>query len=117
MVQRQNTGEYSCPHHVDSLLCKYLSIQANARSRRRYIDVAYIKGYMNGLTYLISDDKIRKSLPLYYVFGHKGDIRTLAHYKRVCKKAKALHRAAYMNAVKHAKDVGDDVVLHHRALL
>jgi hypothetical protein len=117
IVSRKNTGEYSCPDHVIALLRKYLEIQGEKRAKKKYSDVAYIEGYMNGLQYLISDDKQRKCLPMYYLFGHNGDLTTISQYKRSCKKAKELHAAAHANAVKVTKRIDDGIVFHHTPFL
>jgi hypothetical protein len=95
----------------------YLGIQREKRAARKYSDVAYIEGYVNALTYLDMPDDSRKAMPLYYVFGCKDDLRTLAQYKRACKNARTLHRAAYLSAVKLTKQTADGVVLHHRPFL
>jgi len=117
IMTRQNTGEYSCPDHVRAVICKYLDIQRDKRTAKKYADVAYVEGYVNGLQYLVFDDQARKSLPLYYVFGHNGEIRTLSQYKKACRNARSLHRAAYENAVALTRQCGNGIELHHSPFL
>ncbi len=117
IIQRKNTGEYSCPDQVINLIHKYLQIRGEKRSSKKYTDVAYVEGYINGLQFLIADDKQRTLLPFYFVFGHKGELATFNQYKRVCKQAKNLHRAAYVSAVKTTQRLGDGAVFHHTPFL
>jgi hypothetical protein len=117
IMQRQMTGEYSCPGHTAALLRKYLAIQSERRKYKKYADVAYIEGYMNGLLYLVAPDRDRKSLPIYFVFGHKEELTTLAKYKKASKKAKEAHRAAYMSAVRIAGKLPNDLEFHHTPFL
>ena len=117
IMRRQITGEYSCPRHVIALVDRYREIQRTKRSIKKYSDVAYVEGYINGLRYLVSDDKTRNLLPMYYVFGHNAELRTLGQYKRICRSAVKLHRAAYLNAVRLTDKLEDGVVFHHMPFL
>lgn len=72
---------------------------------------------MNGLQYLICEDRQRRLLPLYYVFGYKGELRTLNQYIKVSKKARAYHRSAYTKAVSLTRHLEANIVLHHIPLL
>jgi hypothetical protein len=79
----------------------------------RVYDLAYIEGYVNALTYLIFTDRECRLLPLYFVFGHKKDLKSLGQYKKACKTAEESHRAAYLSAVKGTKNLDQGIVLHH----
>jgi len=116
MLQQKKMGEYSCLGHVIGLLQTYQEIQQDKRKWRKYLDVAYIEGYMNGLQFLITTDKERKSLPLYYVLGHKEDLKTPREYRRACRNAKQLHKAAYRHAVKVTENA-DGIEFHHTPFL
>jgi hypothetical protein len=117
ITQRRNGGEYSCPDHVIGLIRRYLEIQKNARHKREYADVAYIEGYVNGLQFLLLDDKQRKLLPLFYLFGYEGDLTSLNRYKRACKNSRSLHQAAYAYAKRLTKNMGDGLSFHHPPIL
>lgn len=111
------TGEYSCPDRVRGLIGTYTQIQKQKRASKKYHDVAYIEGYMNGLAFLLANDHERKWLPFYFVFGYDGSLRTLEQYRRACRHAKSSHRAAYASAVKIARRCKTGVEFHHTPFL
>ena len=117
ICQRRNSGEYSCPTHVMQLVDAYHDIQCEKRHRKKYTDVAYAEGYINGLEFLLLDDKTRKLLPLYFLFGSDDDIRTLRHYKRAAKAASNLHKASYRQAVELTKRLQEGLAFHHTPFL
>ncbi len=80
--------------------------------RKRYGDVAYIDGYINGLFFLLAADETRKILPLYYVFGAKNQPVTLTKFNKVRRNAATLHKAAYRSVLKGAQRMAD-LVPHH----
>jgi hypothetical protein len=53
----------------------HVKIQKNNLRAHRYDDVAYIEGYINGIFYLVQDDKGRNAIPRYFMFG-MPDLRT-----------------------------------------
>jgi hypothetical protein len=81
---------------------------------KRYHDAAYAVGYQNGLLYLMSGDRTRKYLPMYFVYGSPQELKSIAAFKREAAKAKQLHRQAYAQAERIAKRYGPDLVSHHR---
>jgi hypothetical protein len=52
-------------------------------------------------------------MPYYYIHGSNTDVRTITEYKRICRNAKKLHRAAFNEAVAMAKELSDGVEHHH----
>jgi hypothetical protein len=75
--------------------------------------VAYLEGYMNGLAFLISDDDKRKTLPLYYVAGFDGKLRTREDYERAARQFPELSPAVYEYAKGEAAKLKPGVVFQH----
>jgi len=64
------TGEYSCPCHVAQVVEKYMKILEEKCKAKRYMDIVYVEGYIDGLMYLLVKEKKLNRLPRYFVFGN-----------------------------------------------
>jgi len=117
MLALKNTGHYSHICNVTNAIHGYESIRKDKLKAKRYSDIAYIDGYMNGLIYLLVDDKSRNEIPLYYIFGTAAQPRTFAEYKKLCKQAEQLHKTAYGRAKKVAPAQPGFIVHHVPTLL
>jgi NAD-dependent SIR2 family protein deacetylase len=116
MLALNKTGYYSDQCNTIHALKTYEDLRKKKIRKKEYFDVAYIEGYINGLIYILSDDKNRKRLPLYYMFGVNKQPRTITEYRKLSKKAKSLHKTSYTHAKNIvAKKIPDNIelVLHH----
>jgi len=114
MIKQRRTGEYSHICDVEEMFRYYEDLRRRKVRSKRYHDAAYIEGYQNGLLYLISDDESRRSLPRYFVYGSKAEIRSIAALKRELRRAPVLHKQAYAQAQRLASEWSSGIVLHHR---
>jgi hypothetical protein len=112
MLALANTGYYSHSCNVSGVITTYEEMRKDMLKRKRYGDVAYIDGYINGLFFLLASDQTRKLLPLYYVFGAKDQPVNLTDFKKVRRKAATLHKAAYQSVLKGAQRMTDLVPQH-----
>ena len=117
ILSRKHTGEYSCASHVSQLMHTYVHIVKEKTRQGRYEDAAYARGYLNGLHYLVADDRTRKTLPVYYIFGYPEILRTLAAYGKVCRKAATLHKRAFTSAQRLARQIPPGTEFEHRPTL
>jgi SIR2-like domain len=118
ILSRSHAGDYSHQCQVAEQLRKYDSIRAENLRARRYWDVAYVEGYMNGLMYLLADGDARAKLPFYFIYGLEGQPVTLAEYKKALKTSAIPHKRAKALAeriVREKLGPGDD--LHHTPFL
>lgn len=114
IIDLQKTGQYSHKCHVIQLMRNYEKIRKDNIHRKSYVDVAYIDGYTNGLMYLICEDKERKYMPLYYIYGAKDQPMSFTKYKATLRSIGAAHKSSLVLAQKIvAKEVGGSDVLHH----
>lgn len=114
------TGEYSQRERVKKIANTYeFQVRPRKLAKRRYHDVAYIDGYVNGLIHLLADNELRKAIPIYYAFGHKAPIGSLNHYMRALTISNSSSRAEHRWAVETARKLPDneDLVFHHTPFL
>jgi hypothetical protein len=118
ILSRSRAGDYSHKCEVAAKLQKYNSIRRENLRARRYLDVAYIEGYMNGLLYLLADDKERAHVPFYFVYGLDRQPITLAEYKRAIKASASLNKQAKLVANRVVRErLGPGDTLHHTPFL
>jgi hypothetical protein len=114
IIDLRKSGEYSHKCHVIQLIRSYERIRKDNTHLRHYWDVAYIDGYMNGLMYLICDDKERKYVPLYYIYGAKDHPTSFTKYKAALKSNMTVHKSSLALAQRLvAQKLGNNDVLHH----
>jgi hypothetical protein len=116
LLAQAKAGKASHECYIHSAAAQYEQLRSDFLSAKRFADVAYVEGFLNGLVFAISSHKERRSLPLYFVFGAKEDLTTLLKYKKWARKAESLHKSAFKSATRVAsKRVGSDasLVIHH----
>ena len=117
LLSMSDTGKYSGPCGAEHSVEAYENVRKVKLRDKAYSDVAYIDGYKNGLTYLSVPDEYRSALPLYYVFGYKGNICTIEEFAEIVRDAERLHKTSYKHAKKLVEDVltqgAQGVVFHH----
>jgi hypothetical protein len=120
ILELAKTGQYSKRERVLKMAETYqFDIRPRKLAGRRYHDVAYIDGYVNGLMYLLMDNKGRKAIPIYFAFGNKSPIPNFNHYMRALKTRNSSSSAEHRWAVKTARNLPDneDLVSHHTPFL
>jgi hypothetical protein len=94
ITSRLHAGDDSHQCEMAARVQKYPSIRAENLRARRYLDVAYIEGYINGLLYLLFDDAAPAHIPYYFVFGLRDQSANLAQYKKALRSLPRPHKAA-----------------------
>ncbi len=120
IMARRNTGEYSDPYSISRIIDSYIEWKSQKLKKKLYHDVAYLEGYINGLTYLLIDDESRFEIPLYFLFGYNYDILTLDEYKKVVEDNRILHKASNRQAQKIVSSITNEsgeIVFHHTPFL
>ena len=118
VLSRASSGDYSHKCAVAAQVKKYEAIHAENRRAGRFLDVAYIEGYINGLVYLLVDDEVRAHLPFYFVYGQHRQPVTFAQYKKSRTALTGQHKRSTALAeriVRARLGPGDD--LHHTPFL
>lgn len=118
IADMKRTGEYSHRCRVIDKICSYERIRKERVAERRHPDVAYIDGYSNGMLYLLLDDRDRKALPLFYVYGNRDQPTRLPRYRQALRAA-GLGRLGALRLAKEivTKRLGVGDELHHTPFL
>jgi NAD-dependent SIR2 family protein deacetylase len=121
ILAMRNTGQYSHECYVRGQISTYERFRRQSVKEHNYWDAAYIEGYQNGLMcFILTRRQVRRSLPIFYVFGLKDHPRTVKEYKRCLRHGATIHKAAYGQAKKivQRKTLGvPGVGLHHTPFL
>ncbi len=107
------SGFYSNPHSTHNVVPTYELVTKGAIRRRNYWDAAYAAGYRNGMMSLDLDDAVADLLPLYLVWGSRGDLRDFDDFARELSRAERLHKTATTRAVRLVRNVKDGLEVHH----
>jgi len=99
-IEMQGTGQYSQKDRIMEAIRGYSGWQKGKLRQGVYEDVAYIEGYVNGLTYLLTNRKQRKKLriPLYYAFGANVDLANLSDFIKFIGHQPKAHKASLKRA-------------------
>jgi len=113
ILETKKSGRFSDIGYVHQMIHSYEFLRKRELRARDYYDVAYIDGFMNGLACLLADDRQRRRLPLYYVFG-SGDILTYLQYRKLARNASKLHKTAFEYARRRVRKFRDKkLVVQH----
>jgi hypothetical protein len=116
-VEMRGTGHYSQQGRILGWITAYSEWQREKLQHGVYEDVAYIEGYVNGLTYLLTDRKQRRKLrvPLYYMFGVKLEVVKLTDFIANLKRNPAAHKASLKRARFWLRKASDpaSIEFHH----
>jgi hypothetical protein len=122
----RSTGEYSHLCDVQEKLRGYQHWRTEKLKVKKYEDVAYIDGYMNGLLFVaLQKDGEGLLPPLYYLYARQPweieDFATFSKALRRLKRHKLHHKGAHAHALKSAKTMNPrqnkKLVVHHACQL
>lgn len=113
IISNKHAGRYSDPGKMVRVIESYDYLVKQYLHVGNYVDCAYFTGYLNGQMYLLLDDKERKSLPLYYLFGCDS-IFNFKQFLKLEKNAAKYHKSAHKFALKMAKRIHSDGIVFHR---
>lgn len=116
-IEMRGSGSYSHRCRLNGVIEAYLKLQRAKLKRGAYEDVAYIEGYINGLTYLLMTNEERDSIrvPMYFVFGAKDEISDVAAFVDLLRSSPAIHKAAHKRALGYLNRLRDpgSAEFHH----
>ena len=113
----RGSGTYSHICDVTRMARLYVDMRRVALRRRRYWDVAYIEGYINGMIFLLSDEPERWAVPVFFVPGEDDAISSRSKLKKVVKRGESVHKTAFREATRIAESWEEGIVPHHPAVL
>lgn len=114
------TGDYYNKANYYKWLYSYNEMRKEKVHIKKYEDVAYIDGYMNGLgIFLIENIEKSKFFPCYYIYGFKKDIKDFDEYKSIIQSNRIFHKSSYDRAVKMISKmkIGENILYQHTPYL
>lgn len=116
-IEMKGSGRYSHRCNLTGVANAYLKLKKEKLKRGAYEDVAYIEGYVNGLTYLLmtKDERDSVRVPMYFMFGLKDEISHIAEFVDRLRANPAIHKAARKRAQAYLSRLTDpsSVEFHH----
>jgi len=114
--QLYSTGAYNSPIRMRASFAGYSEKIRDRMKSKNYWDVAYYKGYQNGLLYIAACDEnpsIIEDFPMYYLPTIKYDILTIKALKEALREispTSLYYKYAFKDASKYKEQ---DTVIHH----
>jgi hypothetical protein len=113
LLTTKKSGENSCAQKMIKIIRSYDVLIKERLHKGNYPDVAYFTGYQAGLIYFLSDEKSRRAMPMYFLFGCY-DIANFEQYMKLEKNAARFHKSAHKVAERLANKVNSEgLVFHH----
>jgi NAD-dependent SIR2 family protein deacetylase len=113
----KNSGENSCGTHMINVIKSYDVLIKRCLHEGNYPDVAYFTGYQVGLIYFLLNDKNRRAIPMYFLFGGEK-IVNLDQYVKLEEKASKMHKSAHEAARKMISKINPEgLVLQHKPFI
>lgn len=114
---RELSGESYNPMHLIQQLDSYTEhLRKRISKAKNYADLAYIDGYINGLSIPLYDEFETEDFPLFYIFG-KGATNDTKFFNETVSENKIYHKSSEQYGQKYFKDllrVDSELVMHHR---
>lgn len=120
MNSQKHTGEYSCKNKFLNRLNGYEDIRKHKMRSKKFTDVAYIDGYVNGLLLLLATAGDRRLVPVFYAYGSEQHPKNMRQYRRYLKDAPIAHKTAYKwceRLIKNSPNLVPGIVFHHAPTL
>ncbi len=116
IISLQKTGYYSHVCNIINTIDNYEILRKKKVKSRSYFDVAYIDGYLSGISYLWLDDNMRKKVPVFYLYGSGQNINNPKLFFRLLKKSPQIHKEASKLAIEITQKYNSEI-LHHTPFL
>jgi len=112
-------GESLCESAILNTLKIHKKLLKEKQSRKKWYDVAYLTGYLNGYTFVIADDDVRESFPYYFDLSMHEEFSTFKEYKKSLTITERKRKSISEYASKFVKKFPDtdDIVVQHRPFL
>lgn len=112
--QNKYSGEFSHRCEILGIVEYYTHLMAEREEAGMWHTVAYIEGYLEGLTFLLLTDDEREKRPFYFLFGTDDPIRTLAEFQKLAPTFRENAPQAFALAKAIANSLEPGIVFHHR---
>jgi hypothetical protein len=112
-LQHVNYGESLCKKKIHEVLKVYAATLKEKRREKRWYDVAYIEGYMNGHFYVLLNEDEIEVFPHYFDLGKNLEMKTYAEYRRSLRNEEGRKKSVTEYAVNFVKKLPNDYIMFH----
>ena len=118
ILYKRKTGLMSNFSYLENHMKSYRDVLRKQKiQEKRYHDVAYIDGYIWGLTCFIAKDEFKKKIPMFYIYGH-GPVLEKKKFEEMLESTKKPHKSASKWAHNFIRKVyKKDTAIHHSPFL
>ncbi|MFH1233405.1 MAG: hypothetical protein V1649_02010 [Patescibacteria group bacterium] len=116
ILSLKKTGYYSHVCNIINTIDSYEVLRKKKVKSRSYFDVAYIDGYLNGISYMWLDDRMRKKVPMFYIYESNQNLNNPKVFLKLLKKTPKIHKEAFKLAIKIGQKYNSEI-LHHTPFL
>lgn len=118
LLYKRKTGLMSNFSYLETHMKSYRDILRRQKVKeKQFHDVAYIDGYIWGLTCFLANDELKKQIPMYYIYGH-GPILEKKEFEKMLKSPRKAHKLASKWAQEYILRVyKENMAIHHSPFL
>jgi len=113
VILKYKTGEYLNPH-IHVLFAKYFDIRITKCEQNKFLDVAYIDGYLNGLNSYLTG---KKPQSYFYIYDYKKPIKNIKILLKKINSQKIINKNAYKHVLEYSKKIHASIVYQHTPFL
>ena len=113
-----NYGESLCKDSIHMAIKTHERLMNEKKAQRKWLDVAYLKGYLNGYIFVLADKKVSSCFPRYYDLGLNSELRTFNQYMGSLNVTNGRKKSLTNYALRFVKRFPEkDLVIHHPPFL
>jgi hypothetical protein len=111
-------GESLCRNEILHALKTHDKLLKQKQARKKWYDVAYLNGYLNGYTFVIADENIRQCIPYYFNLSTNEGFYTFKEYKKSLTTTQRKRKSITKYASEFIKQYPHpDAIVHHTPFL
>ena len=111
-------GESLCENKIHRVLLTYERLIKEKKAQRKWLDVAYLQGYLNGYLFVLVVKEERKYFPRYLDLSLNNELRTLDEYRDSLSITEGRRKSITNYALKFVKRIPDkSLVVQHTPFL
>ena len=111
-------GESLCTNEILHVLKTHDKLLKQKQARKKWYDVAYLKGYIYGYTFVIADEDMRQLIPHYFDLSMNEGCYTFKEYKKSLTTTQRKRKSISKYASEFVKRYPHpDIIVHHTPFL
>jgi len=120
LKHKEKSGETYNPHYLINMFRSYFeSMRKDLSKAKNYADLAYVDGYIKGITIPLHEEFEPEEFPLFYIYG-KGSVNDVKLFKDTVNNNKVYHKTAEKYGKQFFKELlkkDNELIAHHRPFI